>query len=113
MKREEAENWVEAGKFSDLDPEYPTLAQVGAIEVALCRLGDRVFAIGNECTHANARLSDGIIDGSEIFCPLHQGSFDIRTGQAVALPCEEPVAAYAVKVEDGRVFVDIDQRPGD
>jgi nitrite reductase/ring-hydroxylating ferredoxin subunit len=42
------------------------MAVVGAIEVALCRNGDRVFAVNNVCTHAFARLSDGFIEGTEV-----------------------------------------------
>ena len=98
--------WVATGVSPDsIDPEYPVMAQLGEVEVVLCRVDDEVFALGNICTHAFARLSDGFQDGTQVFCPLHQGSFDVRTGAAVAAPCFEPVPSYPVRVEDGSVWV--------
>jgi nitrite reductase/ring-hydroxylating ferredoxin subunit len=107
----DAEDWSEVGALADLDPEYPSMATVRGTEVALCRYGEQVFAVGNLCTHAFARLSDGFLVGTEIVCPLHQGSFDFRTGEPVNPPCDEAIAAYAVAVESGRVFVDVSRPP--
>ena len=50
-------------------------------------------------------LSDGMLEGHEIICPLHGGSFDIRTGEAVSEPCVEPIGTYECRVENGDVFV--------
>jgi nitrite reductase/ring-hydroxylating ferredoxin subunit len=106
----EASDWVATIAADTIDADYPSMATVGEVEVALCRVGGEVFAIGNICTHAYARLSDGFVEGCEVFCPLHQGSFDVRTGEAVSSPCYEPVASYATKVEDGIVYVSVKPR---
>jgi len=98
-------DWVATIAADTIDPDYPSMATLGDVEVALCRVDGEVFAIGNICTHAYARLSDGFVEGCEVFCPLHQGSFDVRTGEAIASPCYEPVASYATKVEGGVVYV--------
>ena len=97
--------WVQTVAANSVDPEFPVMAKVGDTEVALCRVEDEVFAVGNICTHAYARLSDGFQEGVEVFCPLHQGSFDVRTGAAIAAPCFEPVASYPTKIENGIVWV--------
>ena len=55
--------------------------------MALCLVKGEVFAIDNICSHASALLSNGYLEGHELFCPLHGGSFDVRTGEAVAAPC--------------------------
>ncbi len=60
--------------------------------------------IDDDCTHAIASLSEGRLDGHIIFCPLHGGSFDIRTGKACTLPCKHPLRTYNVAVEDGTVY---------
>ena len=69
-------------------------------EIALYRIDARVYATDNICTHGAARLCDGFLQGHTIECPLHQGTFDIRTGHATREPAEEPLMTYAVEVDD-------------
>lgn len=104
MSRNE-ECWERAARLESLDPEYPVQAKIGDKEIAICIVDGTVYAVDNICSHAFARLSDGYVEGMEIFCPLHQGSFDLRTGAAVAQPCEAPIDRFDVKVEDGDVFI--------
>ena len=58
------------------------------------------------CSHGEASLAEGYVEDGEIFCPFHMGSFCIRTGEARAAPCSEPVRAYAVSVEYGMLLID-------
>lgn len=74
-------------------------------EVALCVLDGDYYAISNVCTHQYALLTSGFIEDGYIECPLHQGRFDIRTGQALNPPVTTPVKTYPVKVEGGQVSV--------
>lgn len=97
--------WTSVGTVSALHPKYPTLAGSGTDEVALCLVDGEVFAPSNFCSHAYARLSDGEIDGHEVVCPVHGGSFDVRNGEATSLPCFDPVDTYPVKVVNGEIFV--------
>ena len=99
--------WVAVGEMSAIDPDYPVMATVGEIELVVCRVGDEAFALGNICTHAYARLSDGHVEDEQVFCPLHQGSFNLRTGEAVALPCYEPIATFPTRVEGDTILVDV------
>jgi len=66
------------------------------------------FAIGDTCSHAQASLSEGELDAEEctVTCPLHGAVFDLRTGEALEFPAEEPVVAYSVTVEDDEVHVE-------
>ena len=57
------------------------------------------------CSHGGADLCDGYLDGFRIECPLHQGCFDIRTGQATGRPATRPIRAYACRVVDGMVQI--------
>lgn len=74
-------------------------------DVALYAVNDAIFATENQCTHGAARLSDGFLLDDEIECPLHQGRFSVRTGEALCAPLQTCVRTYPVKIEEGRVFV--------
>lgn len=81
---------------------------IGEHDVALYAVDDEIFATRNQCTHGDARLSDGFLLDDEIECPLHQGRFSVRSGEAMCAPLQTCVQTYPVKIEDGRVFVALD-----
>lgn len=64
-----------------------------------------VFAIDDTCTHQDASLADGWLEGCEVECPLHASKFDLRTGSADAPPARHPVRTHEVVVEDGMIYV--------
>lgn len=97
--------WLVAASASELDADYPVMATVAGVEMALCLEGGEVFALANICTHAFARLSDGHVEDGQVFCPLHQGSFDLRTGEAKAAPCFEPVKTFPARIVGEEVMV--------
>lgn len=78
--------------------------------LAVVRIGDDVYVIGDRCSHGNVSLSEGWVEASEcrIECPKHGSEFDLRTGQALTLPATQPVAAYVASVtDDGDVVVQL------
>jgi naphthalene 1,2-dioxygenase system ferredoxin subunit len=77
-------------------------------DIGLFHVGEAFYATDNLCTHAEAFLSDGFIEGCEIECPLHQGRFDLRTGEPRCAPVTKPIRTYPVKIEGGEVFVEIE-----
>lgn len=64
-------------------------------------------AMDGHCSHEKVHLSEGVIDGHIIECPKHFGTFDYRTGEALALPVCIDLRSYEVKVENDSVFVRI------
>ncbi len=70
--------------------------------------GGEIFATDNVCTHGQARLCEGFLEGHEIECPLHQGRFDIRTGRALCAPVTAPIRSYPVRIDAGRVLIAVD-----
>lgn len=101
------ENWRDAGP-ADAVPEDDVIAVVlDGREVALYEVDGEFYATDNICTHGQARLCDGFLENGEIECPLHQGRFDVRTGKALCAPVTEDIRAYAVKLEEGRVLVNL------
>lgn len=69
-----------------------------------CRGAD-VFALSATCSHYGGPLAEGVFDGQFVRCPWHHACFDIRTGEATRSPALKPVAAYAVREDNGRLFV--------
>ena len=101
-------NWVDALSAADLPEDDVMGVAVAGRDIAVYTVGDAVYATDNLCTHGHARLCDGFLDGHEIECPLHQGKFDVRDGRALCDPVTEAVRSHPVRIEGGRVFVQLD-----
>ena len=65
---------------------------------------DEVFALRDKCPHKSGPLSQGIVHGRHVACPLHNWNIGLEDGKAVA-PDEGHTACFEVKVEDGTVFL--------
>jgi 3-phenylpropionate/trans-cinnamate dioxygenase ferredoxin subunit len=63
------------------------------------------FAVDDTCTHQDASLADGWLEGCEVECPLHASRFDLRTGAVDAPPAKLPIRTHAVTVSDETVYV--------
>ena len=90
---------------SDLEQYGVAQAVVGGTKIALYAVDGEYFATADLCTHGAASLADGYLDGELIECPLHQGTFNVKTGAAVGAPCTIAVITYPVKLEDGLLHV--------
>src|SRR5689334_14097974 len=64
-----------------------------------------LYAIDDTCTHQDASLADGWLEGCEVECPLHAALFDLRTGMPSCLPAKQPVRTYEVLVDSGVIYV--------
>ena len=74
--------------------------------VAVFNLEGALFAIGDTCSHEQASLSDGEIDGTTVECPKHGALFDIPTGKNLTLPATQPVPAFTVRVDGDQIYVE-------
>jgi len=93
---------------ADVKPDSVVQVRAGNATIALFNLGGEFYAIDGICSHGAAQLADGYIEGELIECPQHAGSFDIKTGKAVGIPCVVDLKSYPVKVEDGRILIELD-----
>jgi naphthalene 1,2-dioxygenase system ferredoxin subunit len=100
-------NWTDVADEADLFEGAGIPVSPGGRDIALFSVDGEVFATDNGCTHGNAKLCDGFVEGHEIECPFHQGRFDLRTGAATLAPCTQPIKVWPVKVEGGRIWLDI------
>jgi naphthalene 1,2-dioxygenase system ferredoxin subunit len=102
-----ANQWIDVSALDEVPEEDVLGVESAGKDIALYSVEGQVYATDNICTHGHARLCDGFLEGYEIECPLHQGRFDIRDGKPMCDPVTEPVRSYPVKIENGRVFVDL------
>ncbi len=101
-------DWLEVGRVSDI-PELGAriIRRTGGPNIAVFRAkDDRIFALENRCAHKGGPLSEGIVHGCRVTCPLHNWVFDLETGSAVG-PDEGEVPTYQVKVEKGVIFLNL------
>lgn len=97
--------WVRIGEVAELPEGRGVKVEVLGHQIAMFRLGEDVYAVGDVCSHAEASLSEGEVFDDEVECPRHGASFDLKSGKAMTLPATRPVPAYEVKIEDGVVFL--------
>ncbi len=100
-------NWIDVASAEDVPEDDVVGIDIAGKSIALYLVEGEIYATDNICTHGNARLCDGFLEGHEIECPLHQGKFDIRNGKAMCAPLTEDVRTYPVKIDGSRVFVDL------
>lgn len=75
--------------------------------ICVTRVGSEVFAISDTCSHSEASLSEGDIEGFKIECWLHGAEFDVRTGEALTPPAVAPVKSYPVTIDGDSVTVEM------
>ena len=102
----DAEGFAPAGPLDAIPDGAGKLLTVAGKEIAVFRTGDHVFALDNLCPHAGGSLAEGTFRDGVVTCPLHDWAFDACTGCSVQ-PAGHAVARYAVKIEDGRVSVQV------
>lgn len=99
--------WIDVAGKDDVPEDDIVGIDINEKSIALYQVEGEIYATDNICTHGNARLCDGFLEGHEIECPLHQGKFDIRNGKAMCAPLTEDIRIYPVKIENGRVLVEL------
>ncbi len=102
-------NWTDVAAEADLFEGAGIAVTPQGRDIALFKLEDGVYAIDNLCSHGNARLCDGFVDGHQVECPFHQALFDVRDGSVACGPASEPVRSWPVKLEAGRVWLALDK----
>lgn len=99
--------WIDACAADDIDEEDLITWEHGGKLYAIYNTEKGFFATDGHCTHEEQSLEEGLVVGCVIECPLHGGRFDICTGKALSTPVSIDLATYPVKVEGGRVYVQL------
>ncbi len=103
-----AGGWIDACATDDIDAEDAIRFDHGGRTFAVYRTADdRFYATDGLCTHEQVHLADGFVMDTIIECPKHNGRFDFRTGAAKGAPVCVDLKTYPVKVDGGRVLLQI------
>ncbi len=97
-------------RFDEIEANSAKRFVVGGVPVAVVRIGDDLYAIGDTCSHADVSLSEGEVmcDEREIECWKHGSAFSLVTGEPQTLPATQPVPVFVVRNEGGDVVVDVE-----
>ncbi len=93
-----------------IEPGSAMKVTIEGRDIALVRIDDDIYAIGDTCSHADVSLSEGFVEADDcaIECERHGALFDLKTGEALTLPAIRPVPSYDVAVVDGNVVLTLD-----
>ena len=99
-------NWLDIGALADIPRQGARVVKTVQGCVAVFRTAqDQVFALSDSCPHKGGPLSEGIVHGTSVTCPLHAWVFSLETGQAQGADAGA-VATYPMRVEGGRLLID-------
>lgn len=98
-------SWFDVLALDDVFPGEVLAVTANGKDIALYEVDGQLFATDNLCTHGAGRLSEGFLEGREIECPLHQGRFDVCTGQALCAPLTTHIQTHEVRIDQRRVWV--------
>ena len=98
-------DWIEVGTIEDIPKQGARVVKTASGDIGVFRTAENeIFALKDECPHQGGPLSQGIVHGKRVTCPLHSWNIELNSGDAVA-PDEGCAASYPVKVESGKVFL--------
>jgi nitrite reductase (NADH) small subunit len=102
--------WIEIGGLEDIPRLGARVVRRNGTNIAVFRTeDDEVFALEDRCPHRGGPLSQGLVHGCRVTCPLHNLVLDLKTGTAVA-PDEGATRTIPVKLEEGRIFLGLGAR---
>lgn len=104
--------WFNVGCRADFGDDEVFSTNAGGIPIAVYDVDGEVFATHNICTHGLANLSEGYLEDGLIECPLHQGLFNVKTGEAAGAPCVTAVKIFPTRMEEDRILIGISEGEG-
>jgi 3-phenylpropionate/trans-cinnamate dioxygenase ferredoxin subunit len=99
---------VTIAKTGDVPPGRGIGVNVEGLRIAVFNVDGQFYAVDDTCTHAEASLSEGDIDGATVTCPLHGAEFDLVTGAVLAPPAEKSITVYKVHVVGEEIQVELE-----
>ena len=87
-----------------------TSCEVENLEILICRVEGKLYAIEDNCSHADTPLSEGRLSGFQINCPLHGASFDVRDGTHSGPPAYTGVRCFKITEDESGVSINIEDK---
>ena len=101
--------WHRIGKLEAIPKQGARVVKIEGRDIAVFRnIHDEIFALDDRCPHKGGPLSQGMVHGKRVTCPLHSWVIELTSGEAVApdVGCAKP---HAIKIENGEVFLAVDR----
>ncbi|MBL7661519.1 Rieske 2Fe-2S domain-containing protein [bacterium] len=95
-------------KFSALEEGKLIRFESEDEDLVLCRVGDKVYAFENQCSHMEVKLHSGALEGTVVTCKAHGAKFDVCTGKALCMPAVKGIKTYSTKIIDDLVYVELE-----
>ena len=98
-------NWTKVVALADIPALGSRVIKTDTMNIAVFKNNaNQVFAIKDECPHKQGPLSQGIVHGTSVTCPLHNWKIDLQSGEALGAD-EGCVNTFNTKIEDGMVYI--------
>ena len=101
----ESDNFVEVAETGDVAPGEMLRVHAYGSWIVVVNVAGEYFAIADACSHESASLYKGALKDDCISCPLHGSRFNVRTGEPIEEPAEDPVDTYPVRVLNGMILL--------
>ena len=98
-----------SAEIADLEPGKARAVEHEGRAFLLCNVEGEIFAVSNRCSHAAMPLTDAVLRGSVLECPLHGARFDVRDGAVVGQPARTPLPVFQVTRSGNRVRIHLDR----
>jgi len=106
------DGWIEVGQLDDIPQLGARVVRTPTGDIAVFRTADdEIFALRDKCPHKGGPLSQGIVHGKRVACPLHDWKIHLDSGEAVA-PDEGCAARFPVKIEGGVIQLSLTPEEG-
>jgi 3-phenylpropionate/trans-cinnamate dioxygenase ferredoxin subunit len=102
-------NRYKVGVVSDFPANQAVAVEVDGFPVVVCNYEGKLYALENRCSHDDAELGSGELDGCQVVCPRHGAKFDVRDGTVTEPPAIYPIDYYDVTVRGKTVYVEFDE----
>lgn len=99
--------WHDVTAEGDIEPGSFAILETDELVAAVFNVDGELLAIEDVCTHDGAELTGGPVVGDQVICPRHGARFCLRTGRALSPPAYEPVQTYPVRVNAGRIEIEL------
>ena len=107
-----SENWIDVGTVNDIPHLGARVVETSKGNIAIFRTAeDEIFALRDKCPHRGGPLSQGIVHGKRVACPLHDWKIHLDSGEAVA-PDEGCAASYPVRLDGDRILLSLNPNEG-
>ena len=99
------DEFVKVAQTDELSPGEMKLIEIGDERILLTNLDGQYHAVSEVCTHAYYALSEGFLEGEEVECALHGSLFNVKSGEVVNPPADEPLTVYPVKIDGTDILI--------